>query len=84
MQVTFHEFQYYQGGYFKILADGDDLCDPNSEIEAGFDLTSQSVLCTTDYFSSTIKKKCLKTNAKTVSLCEHDMSPEDGKCFKCP
>lgn len=40
--------------------------------------------CLTDYFTSTLKRKCLKTNALTVTQCDHDMSPEDGKCYRCP
>lgn len=54
LQLTFYEFQYYQGGYFKFASAGDDICDPNSAIEAGFDLNSQAVYCLTGYYSSTL------------------------------
>lgn len=85
MQLTFLEFQYYQGGYFKYDNNPNhEFCDPNAIIEAGFSEKSSEVLCSSEYQTSTILKKCLKVNAKSVTLCTHDMNLEDGKCYSCP
>lgn len=59
------------------------MCRANANLEMGMDDQAEPIICTSGYDAYHEVSKCVKLNSIAVDVCEHDISSENNKCYRC-